>query len=153
MPISKYDNELHPDWAWSLAIQGKTIKEIAQVFDVARSTLNKWIKENPDLEYAINSGREAADAKVERSLYERAVGYTYKERKVINIIGSDGKPVPSRVETTEKHVPPDTTAQIYWLKNRQRGRWKDKWEVDMNTDKEIVFNITPASQREEEEEE
>ena len=72
-------------------------------------------------------------------------GYTYDETKVIT--DENGRPV--RFEKVQKHVVPDTTAQIFWLKNRCRGKWKDKWEADINTDKEIIFNLTPASERKE----
>jgi len=144
---TKYDKTLHPDWAWALAIQGKTTKEIADAFEIGRATLNRWMKANPELEEAILTGRDASDAKVERSLYERAIGYAYTERKVISSVDKKtGRPTIERIETTEKIVPPDTTAQIYWLKNRQRDRWKDKWEVDVNTDKEIIFNVVGAKE-------
>lgn len=148
MAKSEYNPQTYPDWAWSLAVQGKTIKEIGDAMGVSRATVNRWIADNPEFKEAVNQGRDSADAKVERSLYQRATGYTYKERKIVNVLDSNGKPIPARIETTEKHVPPDTTAQIYWLKNRQRDRWKDKWEVDVSTDKEIVFNIVGASGRE-----
>ena len=144
---SQYNPETYPDWAWSLAVQGKTIKEIGEAMGVSRATVNRWIVDDQNFKKAIDEGRDSADAKVERSLYQRAIGYTYKEKKVIVTMDSDGNQMPARIETTEKHVPPDTTAQIYWLKNRQRDRWKDKWEVDVNTDKEIVFNIVGASGR------
>lgn len=145
---SQYNPETYPDWAWSLAVQGKTIKEIGDAMGVSRATVNRWIVNDPNFKKAIDEGRDSADAKVERSLYQRAIGYTYKEKKVIVTMDSDGNQMPARIETTEKHVPPDTTAQIYWLKNRKRDRWKDKWEVDVSTDKEIVFNIVGASGRE-----
>lgn len=146
-----YNAETYPDWAWSLAIKGLTIAEIGKEMGVSRATVNRWISNYPDFKEAINAGRDASDSKVERSLYQRAVGYTYKERKIINVLDSSGKPVPARIETVEKHVPPDTTAQIYWLKNRKRDQWKDKWEVKVDTEKEIVFNIVGATERKDEE--
>jgi len=42
-------------------------------------------------------------------------------------VQSGGKPV--TVKYTERY-PPDTTALIYWLKNRQRGWWRDKPEPE-----------------------
>lgn len=146
-----YSAETYPDWAWSLAIKGLTIAEIGKEMGVSRATVNRWISNYPDFKEAINTGRDASDSKVERSLYQRAVGYTYKERKIINVLDSSGKPVPARIETVEKHVPPDTTAQIYWLKNRKRDQWKDKWEVKVDTEKEIVFNIVGATERKDKE--
>ena len=55
-----------------------------------------------------------------------------------------------RIETYEKEVPPEVGALIYWLKNRKRDKWRDKWDIEVDSDKEIVFNILGASQKEEE---
>lgn len=149
MAKSSYNPETYPEWGWSLAIQGLTIAEIGAAMGVSRATVNRWLKEYPEFEKAVNEGRDVSDAKVERSLYQRAVGYTYKEKKVIVVMDKDGNQLPARIETVEKHVPPDTTAQIYWLKNRKRDRWKDRWDVEVDTDKEIVFNIVGASGKKE----
>ena len=149
---STYNPDLHPNWVWSLAIQGKTIAEIAKEIGVARSTLNKWISENKELEEAVNEGRDIADAKVERSLYQRAIGYTFKEKKVVQTVDKDGKQKPARVEVTEKVVPPDVTAQIFWLKNRKPAKYRDKQDITVE-DTNIQFNIVPASMKKAEEEE
>lgn len=150
--ISAYNPDLHPNWVWSLAIQGKTVAEIAKEIGVARSTLNKWISENKELADAINEGRDIADAKVERSLYKRATGYTYKEKKVVQTVDKDGNQKPARVEITEKVVPPDVTAQIFWLKNRKPSKYRDRQDIAVE-DTNIKFNIVPASEKEPEEDE
>lgn len=147
-----YNPETYPDWAWSLAIQGLTIAEIGKAMGVSRATVNRWIAKYEDFRKAVNEGRDSSDAKVERSLYQRACGYTYKEKKVIVTMDKEGNQLPARIETTEKHVPPDVTAQIFWLKNRKRDRYKDKWDVDINNDKEIIFNIVGAKEYTKEEE-
>lgn len=143
---SSYDADIHPNWAWSLAIQGKTIAEIAKEFGVARSTLNKWISENEELAAAVNEGRDSADAKVEKSLYQRAIGYTVKEKKVIQTVDKDGRQKPAKVEITERVIPPDVTAQIFWLKNRKPSKYRDRQEVTVE-DTNISFNILPSSAR------
>ena len=150
-PKSKFNPDYYNDWAWSLAIQGMTIAEIGKAMGVSRATINRWMAENEDFKKAIDDGRDTSDAKVEKSLYQRAIGYTYKEKKVIMTLDKDGNQMPARIETTEKHVPPDTTAQIFWLKNRKRDRYKDKWDMEVNTDKEIVFNIVGSKEYKEEE--
>lgn len=149
---SSYDKSIHLDWAWSLAMQGKTIAEIAKCFGVARSTLNKWISENEELANAVNEGRDIADARVERSLYQRAVGYTFKEKKVIQTVDKEGRQKPAKVEITERVVPPDVTAQIFWLKNRKPSKYRDRQEVAVE-DTNITFNIVPASEMKEGEDE
>lgn len=150
---SKYNPEYHIPWAKSLAIEGKTDKEIADSMGVARSTFKKWMKEYPDFEEAVNQSKEAADSQVELSLYKRATGYKAKDKKTVVTMDKDGNQNPARIEIIERDVMPDVTACIFWLKNRKRDKWRDAWEADINTDKEIIFNITPASERKEEQEE
>ena len=123
---SAYIEELHNDWAWSLAAEGLTDKEIAEKMGVAKSTLNKWKLGFPSFSDSLKRGKEIIDAQVQKSLYQRAIGYEYKEKKVIVELDSNGNQKPARIETTEKIVPPDTTAQIFWLKNRQPDKWRDK---------------------------
>ena len=149
---SKFNPEYHVPWAQSLAMEGKTDKEIADRMKISRSTLSKWKTESQEFADALEYGKEIADSKVEQSLYKRAIGYKYKEKKVIVTMDADGNQKPARIETVEKEVIPDTTAQIFWLKNRKRNAWKDKQDIEMETDQEIIFNIVPASERKAEEE-
>ena len=123
---SGYIEDLHNDWAWSLAAEGLTDKEIAEKMGIAKSTLNKWKLENQSFSDSLKNGKETIDAQVQKSLYQRAIGYEYKEKKVIVELDNNGNQKPARIETTEKLVPPDTTAQIFWLKNRQPDKWRDK---------------------------
>ena len=115
---SKYDPDRHPIWAEGLAKLGKTDEEISTAFGISRSTLLEWKKSHPELSVALKIGKSEADTAVENSLFKRAMGYTYEELKIVN----DGE----RVEKTVKQVAPDTTAQIFWLKNRKPDEWRDK---------------------------
>ena len=57
-----------------------------------------------------------------------------------------------KVITTIKHIPGDTTAQIFWLKNRKPDKWRDKPTAEDNTqDQNIIINITPATDKDMEE--
>lgn len=125
-----YDQEVHDNWAMSLAFEGLTDMEIAQRMGIARSTLKKWEKEHASFSDSLKQGKEPADAKVQKSLYQRAIGYTFKEKKVIVEMDSSGNQKPARIETTERVIPPDTTAQIFWLKNRRPDQWRDKRDID-----------------------
>jgi len=69
--------------------------------------------------------KAASDDKVERSLFARATGYSYEAVKIFHT--KEGKTV--KVPYTQ-HVPPDVTAQIYWLKNRRPDRWRDVQNID-----------------------
>ena len=104
----KYNPDYHDNWAWSLAAMGATNEEIAKAMGVS-------------------------DAKVIRSLYQRAVGYEYEEEKKIIEYDKDGNVKPIKIEKTKKQVPPDVGAQCFWLKNRQRDKWQDRPEVIPDT--------------------
>lgn len=129
-----YNPEVHNEQALSLAIEGLTDKEIAKEMGIAKSTLNVWKKEYPEFMDSLKSGKAVADRKVQLSLYKRALGYTVKEKKVIVELDNEGGQKPARIETTEKQIIPDTTAQIFWLKNRCPQAWRDKQEVSVTND-------------------
>lgn len=76
---SAYNEKYHVDWAWSLALKGATDEEIAEAFHISVRTLHRWKKTHPELLTALEEGKDVADAKVKRSLYQRAVGYEAKE--------------------------------------------------------------------------
>jgi transcriptional regulator with XRE-family HTH domain len=102
-----------------LAERGLTQREMSEFFKVGLSTLEYWLKNRPELKQAIQEGREIADAKVERSLYEKAIGFKIKETKAFQYEGM------ILSEEFEKELPPDTGAAIFWLKNRRPEKWAD----------------------------
>lgn len=125
----KYNKDYHDDWAWSLAAMGATNKEIAAAIGVSERTIMRWSKDHESFRKAMAEGKGVSDAKVIRSLYQRAVGYDYTETKKIVETNSDGSIKPVKIETYEKHLPPDVGALCFWLKNRQRNYWQDRPEV------------------------
>ena len=120
---TKYNPKYHDPWITGLARRGCTMDEIAGELGVAPSTVKKWVAENADLKEALARGRILADVQVEESLFRRANGF---KRKVSKTIKEGDK---TRTETTEEEVPPDTTACIFWLKNRAPDLWRDKQDV------------------------
>lgn len=106
--------------ARKLAELGATDREAADFFEVAESTLYLWKHTHPEFSEALKVGKDAADARVEQSLYRRALGYTHDAVKIH--VASDGGI--TQVPFTE-HYPPDTTAAIFWLKNRKKDEWRD----------------------------
>lgn len=124
----KYNALYHDDWAWSMAAMGATNEEIADAIGISKRTIIRWAKEHESFGKALAEGKAVSDAKVIRSLYQRATGYDYTEEKKIVEVDKDGNIKPVRVETTKKHVPPDVAAQCFWLKNRQRAKWADRPE-------------------------
>ena len=117
------------------ARDGLTDEQIAKNIGISRASLYEWKKKEVDIFDALKKGKEIVDFEVENALLKKALGYTItlKEEK----LDKDGC-----VHTLEKdvHIPPDTTAQIFWLKNRKPNNWKDKVETD--EDKEAVANAS-----------
>lgn len=139
----KYNAPYHDNWAWSLAAMGATNEEIALAMGVSERTIMRWAKEHESFGKALGEGKGVSDANVIRSLYERATGYEYEEEKKIIEYDKDGNVKPVKIEKTKKHVPPDVTAQIFWLKNRQRDRWQDRPQdyVDQTSDNDAEVQI------------
>jgi hypothetical protein len=98
---------------------GATDAEMADAFEIDIRTLTRWKYEQDGFAEALIVGKDAADKRMEDSLYRRGVGYNFDSVE-IKVIEGEVVEVPIR-----KHVPADTTAAIFWLKNRQPGKWRD----------------------------
>jgi transposase len=114
------------------ARQGLSNEQMAQNMGVATSTLATWKNSYQEISDAIKSGQAPVDFEVENMMLKRAMGYEVKETKTI-IEKTPGGEVKQRVETTERHIPPDVTAQIFWLKNRMPDQWRDRKNVDLKS--------------------
>lgn len=113
--------------AW--ARNGLTDEQIAHNMGITTSTLYDWKNKYTDISESLKRGKEVVDILVENALLKRALGYKYKETKTI-----ESKKDGMRTEVTIKEVVPDTTAQIFWLKNRKPQEWRDKRELYNNID-------------------
>jgi len=105
----------------ALATEGKSDEEISKAIGICRKTLFNWRKNNPYLLHALKGAKVIADDIVEASLYHRACGYSHKAVKMF-YDKDTGKVVK---EEYIEHYPPDTTACIFWLKNRRKAEWRD----------------------------
>lgn len=122
---SKYDPSF-PEQARKLCLLGATDLEIADFFEVSIASLYRWKNEHPEFCEALKEAKAEADKRVEESLYQRALGYSHEAVKIFMPAGaSEPVKVPYR-----EHYPPDTTAAIFWLKNRRPEAWRDKHEVE-----------------------
>lgn len=112
-----------------LYIAGWTDEQVADFIGITVLALHKW-KKDAGFRIPLKSWKLIADEKVERALYERACGYRTKFKK--NFVVSDGKESGSHVEIHEEEVvfAPDSTACIFWLKNRKKEEWRDRVELD-----------------------
>lgn len=144
--VSKYRAEYHDDWAWSLSLKGATDEEMAQAFGISRKTLYTWRQKHESFNEAIERGKNVADSKVERSLYERAIGFETTDTEKTIDMDKDGNPKPVRIKNTTRKIVPDTMAIMYWLNNRKRGQWSQRQEVALSAadDSEDVVIYLPA---------
>lgn len=104
-----------------MARDGLTDKQMAHNIGIAESTLNEWKNRFPEFKESLKRGKEVIDREVENALLKTALGFYYTEEQVTNSGG---------VVTTKKYSKPNTTAQIFWLKNRKQAEWRDKQEIE-----------------------
>ena len=105
----------HEGWARD----GLSDEQIAHNMGISRSTLSEWKNKYSDIADTLKKTKEIVDREVENALFKRAMGYKYDE-----VTYERGE----EVKRVTKEVAPDTTAQIFWLKNRKPAEWRDKIE-------------------------
>ena len=103
---------------------GATDTELAKFFEISHETLYQWSNVYEEFAESRKVGKAACDDRVERSLYQKALGFTREAEKVVLI---DDVPVKVRYE---EYVPPSDTAMIFWLKNRRKDQWRDRHEIE-----------------------
>lgn len=126
MAKGKFEYWLTPEGLLKIegwARDGLTDEQIARNIGVSVSTLNNWKIKYVEILESLKRGKEVVDRQVENALLKRALGYTYEE------ITYEGGVETKRVV---KEVVPDTTAQIFWLKNRKREAWADRQNIELS---------------------
>lgn len=114
--------EAYVNAAMKLAALGATDAEIADFFEIDVRTLYRWKNVHGDFCQALKVGKESADERVKRALYHRAIGYEQEAVKIFMPAGADEPVYAPYVE----RIAPDTTAAIFWLKNRDPENWRDR---------------------------
>ena len=130
------------------ARDGLTEEQIAKNMGIGRTTLYEWKKKEPNIANTLKKGKEVIDFEVENALLKKALGYTVTLNK--QKVTKDGDVVDIQEDV---HIAPDTTAQIFWLKNRKPDKWRDKVqndddEKDIKNAKEIIFKIKEIANNE-----
>jgi Helix-turn-helix domain of resolvase len=131
---SKYRPE-YARIAKAMVNRGSTIGEIAELFGVANSTIYLWQQTHAAFSEIFSDIGEPYDVRVERTLAERALGYTYDAVKIFN---NKGKPV---IVPYREHVPPDISAIKLWLSARKPERWRVKDELELSTNTDTFLEI------------
>ena len=105
------------------ATNGLTDEQIAKNMGINVATIYEWKKKYPKIDEVLKKSKEVADFEVENALHKNATGYYYFE----DTITKEG------IIKIEKWAKPDTTAQIFWLKNRRAKQWREKQEIEQIT--------------------
>lgn len=142
MAKGKYADWLTPDGLLLLegwARDGLTDEQIARNMGIAYSTLRLWMDKFSAISAAIKKGKAPVDIEVENALLKKALGFSVKIKKPIKVrtkkqLKDKGTIEEERIEYAEEevYIPPDTIAQIFWLKNRRPDKWRDKPAIEMN---------------------
>lgn len=130
MAKGKYEYWITPEGLLKIegwARDGLTDEQIAVNIGIGYSTLQTWKSKYQDIQDTLKRGKEVIDRQVENALLKRALGYEYEEVKEKFECG-----VLTERTVTKKEVIPDTTAQIFWLKNRKREAWTDKQSIELS---------------------
>lgn len=120
------------------AKDGLSDEQIAHNIGINKGTIYQWKKKYKVIDDVLKKGKEVVDRQVENALLKRALGYDYEEET--KTVAESGK---KSIKVVKKHIPPDTTAIIFWLKNRKREQWRDvnKIEIDKPVQVEQNTNI------------
>jgi transposase-like protein len=144
---TKYRSSFVP-MAKMLSRKGATDFEIAQALGINRATFYLWMQTHQKFHDAVKLGKSPADKRTERSLFERANGYSYEAEEIFLIDEVVERPAPTKKDPKAvaitrtkkalrvpviKHVPPSDTSLIFWLKNRRKDRWRDYKAVELST--------------------
>jgi len=132
---TKYKKE-YCEQAYKLCLLGATDKELSDFFEIDEKTLNNWKHDYPEFLQSLKDGKVNADAKVAKSLYHRAIGFEHPDTEFATFQGK----ITDQKEYM-KHYPPDTVAAIFWLKNRQSAKWRDKQEIEQSGDSTVHIKL------------
>ncbi len=142
---SLVNNDAVVDIVLRLTAKGKTLAEIADVVGVSERALYRWQESHDDFRQALKDARAKSDDQVEAALFRKAIGAVIEEDVfVVDKFGTEHR------GTIKKELAPDSTACIFWLKNRQPDKWRDKIMHEGNPESPIVFAY-PDPQKEDHE--
>jgi transcriptional regulator with XRE-family HTH domain len=156
----KYDKWLTEDGLLKLtawARDGLTDEQIAHNCGITTSTLYEWKNKYSSISESLKRGKEVADIVIENALYLKATGFTYEEESAFKIKHTEYSESGKKISETEsietvtlnKYCPPDTTAQIFWLKNRKPQQWRDAKQLEHDGNIQYTFAEVSAVEADE----
>lgn len=124
------------------ARDGLTNEQIADNLGIGKTTFYRMIKEHSELLEHLKKGKEVIDYEVENALLKRALGYKYEEKTYESIYNKELDMYTEKLtKRVTKQVAPDTTALIFWLKNRKPKQWRDKVDIEGESNKETLDKL------------
>lgn len=124
------------------ARDGLTNEQIADNLGIGKTTFYRMIKEHSELLEHLKKGKEVIDYEVENALLKRALGYKYEEKTYESIYNKELDMYTEKLtKRVTKQVAPDTTALIFWLKNRKPKQWRDKVDIEGESNKETLNKL------------
>lgn len=138
------------------ARDGLTNEQIAHNIGITGRSFAEWVSRFPSISSALKKGKAPVDIEVENALLKRALGYeveetiTEVEETPTGRADAEGRPlmrVKKHVRKVKRHIPPDVTAQIFWLKNRRPGKWRDKIETAPENGSEAIQAFVTEARR------
>lgn len=137
-----FDPKIHATLILWMSRSGLTMQEIADELGISKKKLHIWRNEHEEVANALRAGRKWFDATVEHRLFQNATGMTITETSQHFVTDPEtGERKLTGETVSRRELPPNTTAQIFWLKNRMPKEWRDRQEIDLSGD--IVIGLPP----------
>ncbi|MBD2752613.1 terminase [Spirosoma sp. BT704] len=125
-----------PEYArlvYHYCLLGAVDQQLAEFFSISLRTLHHWKKRHVEFSESVKAGKSIADAKVAKALYQLAIGYSHPDT-YISVYNGQVVLTP-----TIKHYPPNVTAAIFWLKNRQSAHWSERPKTDSSRPAQVYI--------------
>lgn len=113
-------------------LDGETDEVIYKKLGISHDTWYRYIRDYPVLSELVVAGKRVTDNRVENALLRTALGFEFEEIKTIIEEDRNGKKR-TRIEKMKRYMPPNPTAQAFWLKNRRKEEWGDRKEIHIDT--------------------
>lgn len=160
--MAKYSKQIVEKIYDLISSDSYSIVEVCEIVGINKDTYYTWLKTKPDFSDTIKKAEEERHAfmrvEAEKSLKKKIQGYTVEETKIVYVDSKTGKTDEKGNEITKpkikeqtvvkKHIPPDTTAIIFTLVNRDPDNWKNRQENKISGDVGIKSHLENLSDEE-----